>query len=113
MPRNDKIMIFPHDGSDPVTGLFAITLGKGLPQRALSIRNPDGYWSVHLDGNLVASPSQDWRLAFGRFAKQTIFLGERLHEAAYEKLLRLRIGDLLASKDLSKPVNLNEMEPPI
>lgn len=108
IPRGDRIMIFPHDGTDPPQGYFGVTLGRGHLERGMKISKIDyDYWEVCLDGDQFADPHPDWREAFGRLGKREILLGRKLTPDQYRQLLTDRLKDVLAGRDINEPVDLN------
>lgn len=123
MPKN-KVYIWPVDGiaageteirTIPLTGLFAVKLGKASLERALWITDDKNIWEVSLDGFLLAPVNKDWRKAFGRLWNESnakILIGRRINIAEHSSLAESRLSDLRRGLDLSDLVNLNDVEIP-
>ena len=127
MFKTDKLYIWPCDGIEegaterreiPLDGFFAVKFGKSHLERALCIHTVIGEWSVWLDGFLLAPPSQDWKLAFGKLWERAekmpaqILLGRRLPIEEYVRLIKSRAADKERGIDLSGAVDLNSVEIP-
>ena len=127
MFKTDKLYIWPCDGIEegaserrefPACGFFAVKFGKSQLERAMLVTTCIGEWSVYLDGFLVARPSMDWRLAFGKLWERAeksgsqILLGRPLAVDKYVSLIKARAADNQRGIDLSGAVDLNSVEIP-
>ena len=112
----EKVHIWPHlahEPDRPKSGWFAVTLGKGQPERALSVVYSDGRYFVYLDNRLLAPQSDDWKQAFGRiYRDRGALTGRRLTAEEYALLCKQRKDDEQRGIDLSKPINLNGVRAP-
>lgn len=114
--RGHKVHIWPnlaHEADRPQSGCFAVTLGRGQPERALSVVYSDGRYFVYLDNRLLAPQSDDWKEAFGRLYKErTALTGRKLTKQEYDLLCQMRKDDEQRGMNLSRPINLNGARPP-
>lgn len=105
---SNKIFILKPDASEPESGLFAVTLHKKARERALCVmRCKSGEWAVCLDGSSIASPSHDWKVAFGRLAGNDFLTGRRVSVEEYKSIIKGSLAELESGRDLSKPVDFS------
>jgi len=124
---DERLFIWPthnvagHDPTgreEPLTGLFAVKLGRGHLERALSVRNVDGMWFVALDGFLLATPSDDWKSAFGSLWERGqehgngLLIGRRLSRDQFLALAKAREADAEKGIDLDAAADPNAITPP-
>jgi hypothetical protein len=114
--KGEKVHIWPHlahEADKPKSGWFAVTLGRGQPERALSVVYSDGRYFVYLDRRLLARQSDDWKAAFGRiYQNRSTLTGRRLTAEEYDQLCRERRDDEQRGANLSRPINLTGVRPP-
>lgn len=112
---SDQVYIINPLGGPPQQGLFAVRLGRGTLDRALSVQQaPTKLWSAFLDGFPCATPSEHWMSALGRIYEscQGLLIGRRLERSEYNRLIRTRLMDTHQGVDVSKPINLNHVRTP-
>lgn len=111
--HNDTYLI-PPNGDDPPLGLFSVVLGRGTLERGIAITNRKNgstiVWLMYLDGEPISQPSEDWRLAFGRYSNWDMLLGRRIDNESYSRLITARRKDRLNGIDLSKPLDMNKTQ---
>lgn len=105
MPSNHT-EILKHDLSDPERGFFAVRLCKGGLERAVGVVYGRDGWTVFLDGERLAAPSHNWQDAFGALLKQSFLAGRKLERGEYMRLINLRLSDIAAGIDVTKPFKL-------
>lgn len=113
--HGDGAYIISPFGGSPLEGLFAIKLGRGLPEHALSVTKMDRLWVVFIDGFQFAPPSEHWEEAFGSIAERAGgwgLIGRRLTQPEYERIIKLRFQDAQSGIDVSEPVDLNRVPTP-
>ena len=112
---NGKVHILPvmaDEPDEPKQGMFAMSFGKGWPERAVWIFRTGEVWTVVLDGR-VNSINPDWRLALSNLVNcRTMLLGRPLEKEEYDRIIRARRADILSGARLDQPINHNSAKPP-
>jgi hypothetical protein len=102
-----------HEPDEPKMGLFAITLGKGHAEKALSVTREDGVYTVLVDGYPQSEPSEQWRQAFGPLIRRTpMLIGRPVKQDEYERIIANQLGNAFAGIDADKPIDLNRAKIP-
>jgi hypothetical protein len=112
MRNYSKELIFPIDGGEPLQGLFAVTLGKNHPERAMKIYKINEEWRVYLDGYIVGA-AMNWSNAFGWIYKNfyPTFFGRHIYIFEYNRIIKARQEDKKNGIDIESAIDLNSLPP--
>ena len=109
---DERHYIFPIGGGEPLTGIFAVKLGRGTVERGLCIaKDHENLWHVQLDGEPVSFASGDHIAAFGNLYHYVFLNGRRIDRKEYLRIIAQNCDHESAGIDVSRKLDINKTTP--